>query len=160
MPLYDQDVRYHARQHQEPFPDRNTLDRLWSLFVAIGRHWQICDDPERLRSNFLVFLGNRIKIDVTYADEYESAAAVIEELIAESGEAGAYERLLTDAGANVHPPTTRLARARQRVSNEFIALHMALGGFKAFGAINYLGYIAGANIPGHVPYRPADASQS
>ena len=140
-----------------PLPDPQTLDLLWRLFVAIGRHWQNDDQPERMRSNWLVFVANRMRVDARYADDYANAASVLRGLIAELGEPGAYRKLFTDADANVSPPATPLARARQKVSNEFVALQLALGGFKAWGAVNYLGYIAGANVPGQVPYRPAQA---
>jgi len=158
MPLYDQEARHHASPHREPCPDARTLERLWGLFVAIGRHWQSDDQPERMRSNWLVFIANRIKVDPRYADEYVNAATVLDELIAQLGEPAAYDKLLTDPGANVAPPTTKLARARQKVSNEFVSLQLALGGFKVFGAVNYLGYIAGANIEGQVPYRPYEGA--
>jgi hypothetical protein len=153
MPLYDLDARHHARQHEEPFPDAAVIDRLWGLFVAICGRWGEAEDAAPMRSNFLVFIANRIKLDICYLHEYENAAAVLDELIAEHGQSKAHERLLTDPLANIAPPTTRLARARQRVSNEFISLQLALGGFKAFGAANYIGYIGGANIAGRVPYR-------
>lgn len=156
MPLYDLDAVHHANTNQLPFPDAKTLERLWQLFVAIGDFWQNNPEPERMRSNFLVFVANRIKVECCYVDEYNNAAHVLDELIAELGAPAGFEKLLTDVQADVAPPTTRLARARQRVSNEFVALQMALGGFKAFGAANYLGYVAGANIEGHVPYRPLD----
>lgn len=153
MTQYHLEARHHARPHQEPFPDERTLNRLWGLFVAIGTFWQNNAEPQRMRSNLLVFIANRIKVDLAYAAEYDNAAEVLDELIAELGEPGAYEKLLTDPQANISPPTTRLARARQKVSNEFVALQLALGGFKAFGATNYLGYIGGANIEGQLPYR-------
>ncbi len=41
------------------------------------------------------------------------------------------------------------------VIDELIALYMALGGFRAFGAKNYCGYFGGANVPNEpIPYRP------
>jgi len=50
-----------------------------------------------------------------------------------------------------------LARLRQLISNEFIDLHLALGGFASFGARNHLGYISGPNQPGEpAPYRIAE----
>ena len=143
-------TQYH---HEEPLPDSRTLARLWGLFVALGTHWQNNEDPESMKSNFLVFITNRIRLDPSYADEYRNAAAVLDELITELGETRAYEKLMTDPAANISPPATRIAHARQRVSNEFIALQLALGGFKAFGATNYLGYISGPNIAGQPPYR-------
>ena len=99
-----------------------------------------------MKSNFLVFGSNRIALNPNYLAKYRSAAAVIAELFAELGEAGAYEQLFTDAAASLSPPASKLARARQLVANEFVSLQMALGGFKAFGgAENYFGYIDGPN---------------
>ena len=158
MPTDDAPVNPPTQALPATLPDPQTLDQLWRLFVAIGRHWQNDDQPERMRSNWLVFVANRIRVDASYADEYATAAGVLRGLIAELGEPGAYEKLFTDADANVSPPATPLARARQKVSNEFVALQLALGGFKAWGAVNYLGYIAGANVQGQVPYRPAQVS--
>jgi len=45
----------------------------------------------------------------------------------------AYPRLFTDTQANITPAISKLAKAKQLVVNEFIALNLALGGFKAFG---------------------------
>lgn len=137
-------------------PDPRVRDRLWRLFSAIVRRWSDID-PTTMKSNWLVFLGNRIRVDASYAGEYAAAAQLLDEMAAAMGEEAAYEKLLTDAQANVAPPATPLARARQRVSNEFITLFLALGGFKAYGAVNYLGYIGGANIEGQIPYRTASA---
>jgi hypothetical protein len=158
MPLHDPDSHHtacsHAHAHAPPLPDGPTLERLWDLFTAIGRYWRTGGDPERMRSNWLVFVSNRLRTEPSYAHEYANAAAVLAALIAELGETAAYEKLFTDEAANTGEPKTPLARARQKVSNEFVALQLALGGFEAFGAKNYLGFIAGANIAGDLPYRP------
>ncbi len=154
MANYHLEARTSARQHQEAPLDPATMDAMWRLFVEIGRFWRNVDRPERMKSNFVVFLGNRIQLNPGYVDEYRNAAAVIAELVADYGDPAGYRKLFTDPQANLAPPTTRMARARQLVSNEFVALQLALGGFKAFGgAKNYLGFIAGANLPGHTPYR-------
>lgn len=137
-----------------PFLDESTWSTLWDLFLAICERWQNVPDPELLKSDLITFVKNRVEMDANYTEDYASAARVIRDLVADRGREAAYTYLLTDAGANLKPPTTRLARARQRVANEFILLQLSLGGFGAFGgALNYPGYIAGANLPGHTPYR-------
>lgn len=153
MATYSLEARHRADQHLEEFLDRETLAGVWAIFVHIGQFWKNDSAPEAMRSNFLVFIENRIRMDASYVGEYRNATAVVAELTAELGEAAAYEKLFTDPAANISPPTTRLARARQLVSNELVALQLALGGFRAWGAVNYLGYIGGANVPGHPPYR-------
>ena len=155
MANYDREAPHHPYPHQEELPDPETMLGLWNLFVQIGKFWNNTAEPEAMRSDLVVFIENRIKLNPNYLDEYLNAVEVVDELVAELGEEKGYRKLFTDPKANISPPTTRLARARQRVSNEFVSLQLALGGFKAFGgAKNYLGYIAGANIEGHTPYRP------
>lgn len=137
-----------------PFLDESTWSTLWDLFLALCERWQNIPEPDLLKSDLITFVKNRVEVDANYAEDYVSAARLIRELEAERGRDAAYAYLLTDPGANLKPPTTRLARARQRVANEFIMLQLSLGGFAAFGgALNYPGYIAGANLPGKTPYR-------
>lgn len=130
------------------------LNAMWELFCQIGIFWQNLSDPTPLQSDFLVFLQNRIELNPNYRNEYSNAMLVIDALKKEEGPDKAYEILFTDPKGMEQPPTTRLARARQFVSNEFVALQLALGGFKDFStATNYPGYFGGANIPGRPPYR-------
>lgn len=131
------------------------FESMWELFEQIGKHWKTGDLPELkdAQSNLLVFMNNRIRLNPGYIHEYQNAAAVIAELTEELGKDKGYEKLFTDPFANQPNPVTRLARARRLVSNEFVLLQLALGGFKAFGAENYLGYFGGANIKGNTPYR-------
>ncbi|MEZ4785261.1 MAG: hypothetical protein R3F28_14465 [Candidatus Kapaibacterium sp.] len=151
---YDMEALHHPYPYQEELPTQQTMDAMWRLFLAIGEFWEIDADIEAMSSNLVVFMSNRIQVNPTYVAEYANAEEVIDELISELGEAEAYKKLFTDPSANISPPTTKLARARQLVSNEFVALQLALGGFKTFGgAKNYLGYISGANIEGDTPYR-------
>lgn len=131
---------------------------MWRLFVQIGIFWRNVADASEYQTRFFSFLQNRIDLNPLYRGYYEMAASEIDALIAELGEEEAYRKLFTDAGANQAPPTTPLQVARQLVSNEFVALQLAMGGFKAFGAENYCGYFGGANVPGApVPYRAMDA---
>lgn len=145
--IVDKEV-LHAYKEEDLLLDATTLAAMWELFVQIGKFWGTVDDPSGMKSQWLVFINNRIRTNPTYVMEYRNAAELIEAM----GE-NAYETLFTDYFANIAPPTTRLARARQLVSNEFVTLQLALGGFKVFGAKNHPGYFGGANIKGKTPYR-------
>lgn len=160
-PAYASPAPHHPYPYQEELPDERTMGSLWRLFEAIGRFWENDPHPEDMKSNFVVFLTNRIQLDPRYLDEYRNAAEVVEELVRELGAPAGYEKLFTDPQAMISPPTTKLARARQLVSNELVALQLSLGGFKAFGgAKNYLGYIGGANVDGAPPYRTPEEGRS
>jgi hypothetical protein len=131
-------------------------DAMWKLFVAVGAFWKLGDDPQPYRLRFRAFLQNRISINPMYRDFYIVAKTVIDGLIAQFGEAAAYEQVFTNKPriAPATPPQSRLEFVQHYVANEFIGFRLALGGFKAFGAINYCGFMGGANIEGQpVPYR-------
>lgn len=134
--------------------DESVFASMWTLFRHIGKHWQNMDDPSPYRSQLYSFMLNRINLRPIYRDYYLLAATVTRQLVEQYGEDQAYVFLFTDADAAKAPPETPLALTRQKVANEFMALQLSLGGFKAFGAVNYCGYIGGANIPGQpAPYR-------
>lgn len=136
--------------------DRETLDTLWALFQNIGWYWKTVDDVAPMKSRWRVFLDNRIRTDPAYAIHYKAGARLLREMLDDLGD-DAYAYLFTSAAAAQSPPTTPLARLRQLISNEFIDLHLALGGFQSFGAKNLLGYISGPNQPGRpAPYRTAE----
>ena len=147
----------HPYDEEELVLDAATIATLWELFVAIGEFWNNVTDSAPMKSRWLTFLDNRVRTDPSYVAEYRQAAKLILSLVETHGRAGAFELIFTDQQANLSPPRTRLARLRQRVSNEFVDLQLALGGFRSFGAENYLGYIGGANIPGErTPYRTSE----
>jgi len=123
------------------------------LFEQIAQYWQLEMPSVGQESQLLVFIQNRIKLDLNYYIEYKNAVHVIKELCAVHGDPQGYIQLLTDPSGLITPATTPIARARQKVSNEFITLALAIGGFKTFGAKNALGYISGGNIENNVPYR-------
>jgi hypothetical protein len=130
---------------------------LWSLFVAIGDCWQLGDDPAPYRLRFLSFLENRMDVEPLYRDTYRKGAALIDSMVAELGAAAAFEKIFFGKAKGIPTgvPATPLETLQRFIANEFIALRLALGGFKTFGALNYPGYFGGANIDGEpVPYRP------
>lgn len=130
------------------------FESMWELFTRIGVHWRNMDDSSPFKSRLYGFMLNRIKLDPLYDQYYTSTCTVIDELKESLGEDQAYIFLFTNEEANIPPPETLIAIARQKVANEFMALQLSLGGFSGFGARNYNGYIGGANIPGHrAPYR-------
>ncbi|MDE4618402.1 hypothetical protein [Sinorhizobium meliloti] len=133
-----------------------TIKSLWTIFVAIGDHWSLDDDPSTYRLRFETFLENRTKLNPVYQGYYVDGAAYFDGLLADIGSAAALERLFTQKPRVVQSgiPATRLEAVQRFVVNEFISLRLALGGFRALGAINYRGYFGGANIEGEpTPYR-------
>lgn len=153
MAKYNIDAKYMVANSLNEL-NEDAIEKLWKLFQSIEKFWGSDENIDRMKSNFIVFLSNRIEIDFNYLAEYSNAINVIEELTNELGDKDAYIKLLTDPSANISPPTTRLARARQLVSNEFISLYLSLGGFKHFGSkLNYQGYFGGTNTEKVIPYR-------
>ena len=135
---------------------KETFDAMWEVFVHIGKFWQNMDEPTPYKSLLYSFMLNRINLRPIYREYYFIAEKAMKELIKEKGgdKDKAYEYLFTDRDAAKTPPETLIALTRQVVANEFMALQLSLGGFKAFGAKNYCGYIGGAYIPGQpAPYR-------
>lgn len=136
--------------------DEETFATLWNLFQQIHKYWEMGDPDNGQKTELQAFIKNRINHDLNYYADYIDAAHVIKELIAELGHDEGYKKLFTNPGANIFPPATRLARVRQKVSNEFISLALIAGGFKRYGAKNYFGYKAMAYMEGQTPYRTAD----
>lgn len=151
--MYQKAAKHPLSTELPPLQDE-TFAAMWQIFVHIGEFWQNMDDPTPYKSQLYSFMLNRINLRPIYRDYYISAQMVMKKLIQEKGEKNAYEYLFTDKDAIKTPPENLIAVTRQVVANEFMALQLSLGGFKAFGAKNYCGYIGGANIPGQpVPYR-------
>ncbi|AFY99441.1 hypothetical protein [Calothrix sp. PCC 6303] len=151
--MYQKTAKHPLSTKLEPLSDK-TFAAMWQIFVHIGKFWQNIDDPTPYKSQLYSFMLNRINLRPIYSDYYISAQEVMTQLITEKGEDEAYKYLFTDKDAAKAPPETFIAVTRQNVANEFIALQLSLGGFKAFGAENYCGYIGGANIPSQpAPYR-------
>ena len=132
----------------------DVFEPLYLLFTHIGRHWDNLPEPERYRSELFVFVQNRINLYPIYQSYYSIASEIILSLSAELGERACFEKIFTDPFANMPPVDSDLSILRQKVSNEFIDFQLSIGGFRAFGAKNYPGYIGGSYIPAQpVPYR-------
>lgn len=146
-----QTIVKHPLSDSAPEISQELFESMWALFVSIASYWGTMVDASRHRTQLLNFMVNRIKLDPLYLVYYTTTANVLKELAEKFG-ADAYQELFTNAVAGTEtPPQTPMGIARQRVSNEFVSLHMAIGGFKSFGAMNYPGFIGGPNIPGSVP---------
>ena len=134
------------------------FESMYEILQQIGVFWENTPEGNDMRTDLYTFMMNRIRLNGCYLEEYKNAQRVLDEFkeLYPSVEK-AYAAFFTDPGG-LENPDTPLAKARQKVSNEFIALQMSLGGFKAFGAENYPSYIAGAYIEGQVPpYRSKNA---
>lgn len=152
-----QTIVKHPLSDSAPEISPELFESMWALFVSIASYWGTMADASLHRTQLLNFMANRIKLDPLYLVYYTTTANVLKELAEKFG-AGAYQELFTNVAAGTEiPPQTPIGIARQRVSNEFISLHLAIGGFKAFGAVNYPGFIGGPNIPGDAPpYRTGE----
>ena len=156
--MYQPRVR-HLLSPASPAPKDDVEGAMYELFVAIGTFWGLTDDPTQYRVRLRAFMTNRINLDPKYRDYYVLAQKVIAELIAQKGEAAAYAYIFTNKKRILPPPPpppqSELEYVQVYVANEFIAFRLAVGGFAAFGALNYRGYFGGANISEQpVPYRP------
>ncbi|OSM05065.1 hypothetical protein [Magnetofaba australis] len=139
--------------------EADDFDTLFQLFEQIGVFWGNMADSQNHRSQLYRFMQNRTALRPIYYEYYAMAAKTLNELIAQMGQQQAYVYLFTDQQINQKPATTPQAITRQYVSNEFVALQLSLGGFAAYGAQNYPGYIGGGYISGQpAPYRTGEAS--
>lgn len=153
--MYEDRVQHPLSRALGPLPPQ-TVEILWTIFVAIGAHWSLDDDPLPYRLRFEIFLENRKNVSPLYKDYYADSAAYFGDLTERIGSTAALDRLFAQKPRVVQSgiPATRLEMAQRFVVNEFISLRLALGGFETFGAVNYRGYFGGANIPGEpAPYR-------
>lgn len=132
----------------------NLTDDLWKIFLKIAEYWPSEDvNVSQMKSRFRIFISNRIMADSKYLFEYINALKLVRP---NEQQTDPYRNLFFNPAANVFPPNTPVARARQYVSNEFIKLYLSLGGFKAFDKSlkNYPGFIAGTNTEASTPYIP------
>jgi hypothetical protein len=141
----------------EPLP-QPVYEAMWSLFLAIGVLWELKDDPKPYRLRFRTFLENRILLNPLYAGYYLAAALMIADLTQQADAAAAYELIFHGRNPrNLTVSPDLLQAVQQHVAFEFILRRLAFGSFADFGAKAYIGYMAGANLPGQpAPYRTAE----
>ena len=135
--------------------DEKLFEVMLELFTQIGIFWQNTPENSSLRTDLYGFIRNRISIDPNYLTEYENAVHVLNLFKQDYNTVEeAYAAFFTAPEGLESPPKSILAFARQKVSNEFISFQLSIGGFKSFGAKNYLGFIGGSNQKGKpAPYR-------
>jgi len=153
--------------HEDDFLPPAVRDRLWEIFVEIGRAWKnVSRDSAGLRSTWLEFIDAKTKSPPSYAGEYANAIAVMQELEGLLGREKAFEMLFFNSGVPDTPPLTRLAHVKKFVIDEFIAVQVTASGFRGFvdnefspnRPLNYAGFIRGSRYnerPMARLYKPA-----
>lgn len=148
--MYQKNLNHPSNQAAPPL-DPAVYQSMFQLLTHICRFWENLEEPDQFKSRLFVFMDNRIRLRPEYRQHYIIAKQTIDELIIQMGEDAAYQYLFTDKRANEDDIDTLLSITRQKVSNEFITFQVSQGGFKPFGAINSLGFIGGAFVPGQTP---------
>lgn len=130
------------------------VERLWEIYKTIAATWgETGIDPTLHRSQWLEFLEARTLRDPSYLGEYRSAIRVLDDLTVQHG-VRALTWLLLESGVKPGDlPTTLLAHAKRYVVDEFIRVWLAAGGFRAYGAENYNGFVSGSRFAVRSPYR-------
>jgi len=120
---------------------------LWQLFAAIDRIWQLEGQCQLVRTSFGGVLDAKTSKRPSYLTEYRAALVRFRALREKQGLEAACEQLYADQ--NPSPLKTH-------VLDEFIALHMAFGGFRALGYRNAAGFAGGSfSDRDRLPYRTA-----
>ena len=107
--------------------------RLWRLAEAAGALWSLSDLSE---SDLHGFLDLKTQRAPSYLAEYRSALQVFAAACRDHPPPEAVEAILRHA-----PAQPAAEHARQFVIVEFIALHLASGGFRQFGLTRFRGFI-------------------
>lgn len=132
---------------EDKFLSPHQRDRLWGIFVEIGRCWQnLPEDSIKVKSSWLEFIRAKTENEPSYVGEYANAIAVVQELV-EMYDKEAFSLLFLHNGIPDGAPVTRLAHAKQYVIDEFIRMQIVASGFKGFvkpTSLNYNGYVGGS----------------
>lgn len=129
------------------------IDPLWAVVRAIHAAWgDPVVDPLHFRSQWLEFVTTRAEQQPSYLAEYRSAARVLSELNAVHGDDMWLKLFHEHGGPGLE---TRLGHLRKYVVEEFIRVWLAAGGFRAYGAENYNGYVSGSRFAVRPSYRRA-----
>ncbi len=141
----------------EPGPVPTSVEmRLWRVVEQIGRAWEIQESTRRAtQSQFRECVRLKAGESPSYLGEYESAVLVLDELEGMYGVPDAFDRLFFNHGIPEDDVESRLFHLKTFVVNELISVVVVSGGFRAFGARNYKGYIGGSRFRLEPPYRTA-----
>ncbi len=131
--------------------DQDVPNVLWSLFQAINQAWGDSSETDSFKLQWEEFVDLRINNNPSYKGEYANATIVLRELFQKYGQEGAYARLLFNS--ELSDDDTRLAHVKKYVVDEFIKVHLTLGGFKHYGARNYNSFFGGPRNTTPPPYR-------
>lgn len=152
--------------HEDTFLAAHQHDKLWDIFVEIGRAWgNIENDSVSIKSSWREFIHAKIAEPPSYIGEYINAISVVQELVGLYGHADAFQKLFFANGIPDGAPVTRLAHAKVYVIDEFIRMQTVAGGFKGFAqpaSLNYKGYVGGSRYnetPRVRAYTPKGAGQ-
>lgn len=153
LPVANGRVDANLLDHEDQFLPGAARERLWEIFVEIGRAWKnVKNDSAGLRSSWLEFIHAKTKSPPCYVGEYANAISVIQELTALLGREKAYQMLFFSSGVPDGPPVTRLAHLKKYVVDEFITVQITASGFRGFvdherstnRSLNYAGFIRGS----------------
>ena len=153
-PISQSPVDANFLDHEDDFLSEFARDKLWEIFVEIGRAWKnVENDSAGLRSSWLEFIEAKTTRTPSYVGEYMNAISVMQELVGALGREEAYRRLFFDSGVSPKdPPVTRLAHVKRYVVDEFIVVQITASGFRGFAnstfspnrPLNYTGFIRGS----------------
>ncbi|HEY0312909.1 MAG TPA: hypothetical protein VGC56_10495 [Allosphingosinicella sp.] len=153
LPIANAAVEANLLDHEDDFLPGAAREKLWEIFVEIGRTWQnVRNDSAGLRSSWLEFVEAKTKSPPSYVGEYANGVSVMQELVGLLGREEAYRMLFFASGVPDKPPVTRLAHAKKYVVDEFIAVQITASGFRGFvdnefstnRPLNYAGFIRGS----------------
>jgi hypothetical protein len=157
--------------HEDDFLPGVVREKLWEIFVEIGRAWgNVPDDSAGLRSSWLEFIEAKTTRSPSYVGEYANAVSVMQELVGAFGREWAYQQLFFNSGISAKdPPVTRLAHLKRYVVDEFIAVQITASGFRGFAdnifspnrPLNYAGFVRGSRYnerPSARLYKPREAA--
>lgn len=132
------------------------LAKLWAMFVAIPKHWNLNFPFDLLRSRWLDMIEAQSAGNPNYRGEYANAASVYDAMVSALGEAEAIEQIYGKSiVTEPEDAKTRLGHTKYFVANDFIRCFVATGGFRGFvpKARNYTGFMGGSRFREWAPVR-------
>jgi hypothetical protein len=146
----DSDGMYDPEKKGALAPDQQK--DMWHIFAHIGQRWQNAADSTVTAGRLKGIVDLKTNHTPAYYTEYTSASTLLRQLIGRLGSLdAALQHMFTHTGTEGDPQW----HASTYVISEFIQLQVALGGFRKWDYVNYIGYPGGMFLnPAHLPYRP------